>query len=230
MVKCIICYGNCNIPYHSLGPIWFEQLTCNTTLLGIVRIDDPLQLSIHKIVVDRYRASVTVKMCIGDNVLTAQSIIKKLCAHGEIVGVTGNGMNDSPALKTAHIDFFMDTAGTKVLRRPGHHPHGRQLPLYHESNLMGLACQQDSSKVLAAPDLNQHHDCCYHLHHCGGIHFWSVCPVCWCPAFFLDWYHHGYIHHACVGYIFYIYDSKLDKVGAPLFLVNMYRQIVIHST
>ena len=50
------------------------------------------------------------------------------------------------------------------------------------------------------------------------------------PSFLLDWYHHGYIHCAHVGYIFYIYDSKLDKVGAPSFLVNMYRQIVIHST
>ena len=63
-------------------------------------------------------------MCTGDNVLAARSIVKKLHAHGEIVGVTGNGMNDSPALETAHVGFLMDTAGTEVSRGPGHHPHG----------------------------------------------------------------------------------------------------------
>lgn len=111
-----------------------------------------------------HRAGVTVKMCTGDNVLTARSIatqcgiftkggiimegpvfrqltqaerveivprlqvlarsspedkkvlVETLKSIGEIVGVTGDGTNDGPALKTANVGFSMGIAGTEVAK------------------------------------------------------------------------------------------------------------------
>jgi Ca2+-transporting ATPase len=111
-----------------------------------------------------HRAGVTVKMCTGDNVLTARSIatqcgiftkggiimegpvfrqlsqserieivprlqvlarsspedkkvlVETLKMIGEIVGVTGDGTNDGPALKTANVGFSMGIAGTEVAK------------------------------------------------------------------------------------------------------------------
>lgn len=110
------------------------------------------------------KAGVAVKMCTGDNVLTARSIalqcgiytaggiimegpifrqlsnaeileviprlqvlarsspedkkmlVERLRSIGEIVGVTGDGTNDGPALKTADVGFSMGIAGTEVAK------------------------------------------------------------------------------------------------------------------
>jgi Ca2+-transporting ATPase len=110
------------------------------------------------------KAGVAVKMCTGDNVLTARSIatqcgiytpggiimegpvfrqlddaqmleivprlqvlarsspedkmvlVAKLRELGEIVGVTGDGTNDGPALKTAQVGFSMGITGTEVAK------------------------------------------------------------------------------------------------------------------
>lgn len=115
-------------------------------------------------VAECHRAGATVKMCTGDNVLTARSIasqcgiftpggiimegptfrqlndrellevvprlqvlarsspedkkilVEKLRTLGEIVAVTGDGANVSPALKTAHIAFSMGITGTEMAK------------------------------------------------------------------------------------------------------------------
>ena len=134
------------------------------TLIGITGIEDPLREGVIDAVKKCRRAGVTVKMCTGDNALTARSIatqcgiftpggiimegpafrkltqsemvevvprlqvlarsspedkkilVETLKKIGEIVGVTGDGTNDGPALKTANVGFSMGIAGTEVAK------------------------------------------------------------------------------------------------------------------
>ncbi|KAJ7034956.1 Ca-transporting ATPase [Mycena alexandri] len=142
----------------------YEDLAHNLTLIGIVGIEDPLRPGVKEAVKKCQLAGVAVKMCTGDNVLTARSIalqcgifstggvimegpvfrdlspaekieivprlqvlarsspedkrilVETLKQIGEIVGVTGDGTNDGPALKTANVGFSMGIAGTEVAK------------------------------------------------------------------------------------------------------------------
>ncbi|CAL1717041.1 unnamed protein product [Somion occarium] len=142
----------------------YDDLAQDMTLIAITGIEDPLRESVRQAVADCRKAGVAVKMCTGDNVLTARSIalqcgiyteggiimegpvfrqlndadllevvprlqvlarsspedkkilVEKLKSLGEIVGVTGDGTNDGPALKTADVGFSMGIAGTEVAK------------------------------------------------------------------------------------------------------------------
>ncbi|TFK40151.1 Ca-transporting ATPase [Crucibulum laeve] len=142
----------------------YDDLAREMTLIGITGIEDPLREGVREAVAKCHRAGVTVKMCTGDNVLTARSIasqcgiftrggiimegpvfrklsgqerleivprlqvlarsspedkkvlVETLKSIGEIVGVTGDGTNDGPALKTANVGFSMGIAGTEVAK------------------------------------------------------------------------------------------------------------------
>ncbi|KAF8071684.1 calcium-transporting ATPase [Lyophyllum atratum] len=146
------------------GEVPFEDLSKDLTLIGITGIEDPLRDGVREAVAKCHRAGVTIKMCTGDNVLTARSIatqcgifttggiimegpvfrklnqaerveivprlqvlarsspedkkvlVETLKSIGEIVGVTGDGTNDGPALKTANVGFSMGIAGTEVAK------------------------------------------------------------------------------------------------------------------
>ena len=148
-------------PQQEVDYKWLAQ---DMTLLAITGIEDPLRPGVKDAVAACARAGVQVKMCTGDNVLTARSIatqcgiftpggiimegpvfrklsdadrkevvprlqvlarsspedkkilVESLKAMGEIVGVTGDGTNDGPALKTAHVGFSMGIAGTEVAK------------------------------------------------------------------------------------------------------------------
>jgi len=128
------------------------------TLVAITGIEDPLRPSVREAVARCHHADVTVKMCTGDNVLTARSIatqcgiytagvtimegpvfraldpqdrlqvlarsspedkkilVETLYSLGEIVGVTGDGTDNGPALKTANVGFSMGIVGTEVAK------------------------------------------------------------------------------------------------------------------
>ncbi|GLB40161.1 putative this magnesium-dependent enzyme catalyzes the hydrolysis of ATP coupled with the transport of calcium [Lyophyllum shimeji] len=152
------------MPHDEEGEVPFEALAQDLTLIGITGIEDPLRSGVRDAVAKCHRAGVTVKMCTGDNVLTARSIatqcgiftpggiimegpvfrklnqaerveivprlqvlarsspedkkvlVETLKSIGEIVGVTGDGTNDGPALKTANVGFSMGIAGTEVAK------------------------------------------------------------------------------------------------------------------
>lgn len=146
------------------GNIPFDVLARDLTLIGVVGIEDPLREGVQDAVIKCHKAGVSVKMCTGDNVLTARSIAsqcgiyspggvimegpkfrqlsapermeivpslqvlarsspedKKILVDtlkrlGHVVGVTGDGTNDGPALKTANVGFSMGIAGTEVAK------------------------------------------------------------------------------------------------------------------
>ena len=141
-----------------------SDLAHELTLIGITGIEDPLRPSVRDAIADAAHAGVVVKMCTGDNVLTARSIaaqcgiytpggvimegpvfrrltpkereevvphlqvlarsspddkrvlVETLMSMGEVVGVTGDGTNDGPALKEANVGFSMGIAGTEVAK------------------------------------------------------------------------------------------------------------------
>ncbi|KAF7327877.1 Calcium-transporting ATPase [Mycena kentingensis (nom. inval.)] len=153
-----------NASVNGDNEVAYEDLAHDLTLIGIVGIEDPLRPGVVDAVTKCQKAGVTIKMCTGDNVLTARSIatqcgifspggvimegpvfrdltpqekfeivprlqvlarsspedkrilVETLRNLGEIVGVTGDGTNDGPALKTANVGFSMGIAGTEVAK------------------------------------------------------------------------------------------------------------------
>ncbi|KIM26857.1 hypothetical protein M408DRAFT_25117 [Serendipita vermifera MAFF 305830] len=148
----------------SVDDVPLSELANNLTLISITGIEDPLRSSVRSAISEASRAGVVVKMCTGDNVLTARSIaaqcgiytaggvimegpvfrrltksereevvphlqvlarsspddkrvlVETLMSMGEVVGVTGDGTNDGPALKEANVGFSMGIAGTEVAK------------------------------------------------------------------------------------------------------------------
>ena len=136
----------------------YQLLARDLTLITVTGIEDPLRPGVHEAVKQCQHAGVQVKMCTGDNVLTARSIanqcgiftsggvimegpmfrklsdterlevvprlqilarsspedkrllVQTLKSMGEVVGVTGDGTNDGPALKLANVGFSMGIA------------------------------------------------------------------------------------------------------------------------
>ncbi|KAG2355509.1 hypothetical protein BDR07DRAFT_1303134 [Suillus spraguei] len=148
----------------AIDDVPYDVIARDMTLIGIFGIEDPLRDGVREAVADCHKAGVTVKMCTGDNVLTARSIatqcgiytaggiimegpvfrqldesqmlkilprlqvlarslpedkktlVEKLRTLGEVVAVTGDGTNDGPALKAAHVGFAMGIAGAEVAK------------------------------------------------------------------------------------------------------------------
>jgi Ca2+-transporting ATPase len=144
-----------NVESNDAGEVPFEAISSDLTLIAVTGIEDPLRDGVREAVQQCHRAGVAIKMCTGDNVLTARSIanqcgiftaggivmegpvfrklsqadrneivprlqilarsspedkkllVKTLKDQGEVVGVTGDGTNDGPALKLANVGFSM---------------------------------------------------------------------------------------------------------------------------
>jgi Ca2+-transporting ATPase len=117
----------------------------NLTLLGLAGIADPPRPEAVAAVAAAREAGITTVMITGDHPLTANAIARELGvltpgkspegrvharatpedklrlvrewkAKGAVVAMTGDGVNDAPALREAHIGVCMGKTGTDVAR------------------------------------------------------------------------------------------------------------------
>jgi Ca2+-transporting ATPase len=107
--------------------------------LGIVGLADPLRAEAAESVAAARDEGLAIRMLTGDHPLTASAIgrqlglagdevvarctpaeklelVQRLEDDGEIVVVTGDGVNDAPALRRAHVGVAMGLGGTEAAR------------------------------------------------------------------------------------------------------------------
>jgi P-type Ca2+ transporter type 2C len=109
------------------------------TFLGLVALEDPIRPSVEEAIARCGQAGIRTIMLTGDQHATAEAVgrrlgldadairsrvspeaklklIESLQAQGEVVAMTGDGINDAPALVRADIGVAMGRHGTDVAR------------------------------------------------------------------------------------------------------------------
>ena len=120
-------------------PLTDDEIETDLLPLGLVALHDPPRETAVPAVALAHEAGLRVEMLTGDHRLTALAVgrslglpaeavharvtpeeklrlVERRQAEGEIVAVTGDGVNDSPALRRADVGVAMGRSGTEAAR------------------------------------------------------------------------------------------------------------------